>query len=143
MLEREHDRGNAFDHEKRDENQGKREDATQWPQQQHDTDRNSEDRRNERPPETRRLAHPEGGDQADDSADEKEPAKQDLDRERSDGRNNDGGQIEDDKNDPSPRKSTQCSCGDVATARCSSPSMALRWAGAAMQEAAKEHRTLK
>ena len=46
------------------------------------------------------MAHPEAGDQADESADEKEPAKQDLDRERSDARNNDGGQTEDDKNDP-------------------------------------------
>jgi len=71
--------------------------------QQHDTDRNSEDRRTS---DTRnpRMAHPEAGDQADESADEKEPAKQDLDRERSDARNNDGGQTEDDKNDPSTRK---------------------------------------
>jgi hypothetical protein len=52
----------------------KREDAAQRPQQEHDTDRNSKDRRDERQPETRRLAHPEGGDQTDDSADEKEPA---------------------------------------------------------------------
>ena len=49
--------------------------------------------RDERPPETRRLAHPEGGDQTDDSADEKEPAIQDLDCERGDLRNSDCGQT--------------------------------------------------
>src|SRR3984893_10176211 len=58
----------------------------------------------DRPPETRRLAHPEGGDQTDDSADEKEPAIQDLDCERGDRRNNDGGQTEDDENDPLDQK---------------------------------------
>src|SRR6202023_4084965 len=98
VLEREHDRGNAFDHEKRDENHGKREDAARWPQQQYDTDRNSKDRRDERPPETRRLAHPEGGDQTDDSADEKEPAIQYFDCERGDGRNSAGGKTEEDEN---------------------------------------------
>jgi hypothetical protein len=53
------------------------------------------DYRDERPPETRRLAHPEGGDQTDDSADEEEPAIQDFDCERGNRRNNDGGQTED------------------------------------------------
>jgi len=49
------------------------------PQQEHDTGRNSKDRRDERPPETRHSALPEGGDLAGDSADEKEPANQNLD----------------------------------------------------------------
>jgi hypothetical protein len=43
------------------------------------------------------LAHPEGGDQTDDSTDEKEPAIQNFDRERGDRRNNYGGQTEDDE----------------------------------------------
>jgi hypothetical protein len=34
------------------------------PQQEHDTGRNSKDRQDERPPETRHSAHPEGGDPA-------------------------------------------------------------------------------
>jgi hypothetical protein len=55
------------------------------------------------------LAHLKGGDQTDDSADEKEAAIQDFDCERGDRRNKDGGQTEDDENDPSTRKSTQCS----------------------------------
>ena len=72
-----------------------------------------------RPSETA-MCHPaegqqrvRGGDQTDDSADQKEPAIQDFDRERGDRRNNDGGQTEDDENDPL----AQCSCRDVATAR--------------------------
>jgi hypothetical protein len=104
VLKREHHRGNAFDHEKYDENQCTREDAAQWPQQEHDTGRNSKDRRDERPSETRRSAHPEGGDSAGDSADEKEPANQNLDCQRCDRRNSDGGQTEDDKNDPLDQK---------------------------------------
>ena len=70
------------------------------PQQEHDTGRNSKDRRDERPPETRHSAHPEGGDPAGNSADEKEPANQNLDCQRCYRRNSDGGQTEDDKNDP-------------------------------------------
>lgn len=104
VLEREHYRSNAFDREKRDEDQSERKGAAQRPQQQHDTGGNSEDRREERPPESRRRAHQEGRDQAGDSAEQENPAKQDRDRKRSDRRNGYRGETEEDENDPLDQK---------------------------------------
>ena len=91
VIEREHDRDGALDQEERDQHQRERECAGQRRAQQHRADDNAEHGRQQRPPEARRMTHPETCDQPDDAAHQEQPAEQDRHRQGRDRRQDDGG----------------------------------------------------
>src|SRR5262249_53677016 len=99
VLESVQNRQHALDDKERDQEQRQRNGARYGPTKQADACRNGEHRRQERPPESGRMARPERGDQAHDSADEKQPTQENRDGDGGNGWNNDRQQAEDDEDD--------------------------------------------
>src|SRR5215469_4409900 len=99
MLECEHQRGDALDDEKCDQHQRERNRAADRPADQHDAGGDADQRRQKRPPETRRIAHPERRNQTDRAAEQKQPADKKRKCQRGDDRQNDRRRAEKHEND--------------------------------------------
>jgi hypothetical protein len=120
VLEREEDRRNTFHGQEHRQDQCERDGARQGPPQQHDARDDAEEGGQQGPPETRRAAHPDGGNQADDAAQEDEPADQYFDRDRRDLRNDDGEEAQDQERDSFDQKELPVALQGVGDGRLNS-----------------------
>ena len=94
-----HHRGDALGDEERDQHQGQRHRAADRPADEQDAGDDGDDRRQQRPPEAGRVAHPERRHQADAAADQEQPADDQREGQRRHHRQDDRGDAQDDEDE--------------------------------------------
>src|SRR5690606_33913499 len=99
IMQRHHDRQNALNDEEGDHHHGQRQYAFKRLGEKQDTDNDGQKRREDRPAGTGKPRRLKEGDGAENSADDKQPADENIDRERRDLRQQDGPDAENGKQD--------------------------------------------